>query len=69
MENDGFMIGIVFCKSLMAVGSAGHRYGGTRGASFARSEQILTTCLTRVFFKRVEYGGQLMVNIDTINSA
>ena len=33
MENDGFIIGIVFCKSLMAVGSAGHRYGGTRGAS------------------------------------
>ena len=33
MENDWFIIGIVFCKSLMAVGSAGHRYGGTRGAS------------------------------------
>ena len=33
MENDGFLVGIVFCKSLMAVGSAGHRYGGTRGAS------------------------------------
>ena len=33
MGNDGFLIGIVFCKSLMAVGSAGHRYGGTRGAS------------------------------------